>query len=1646
MSATTLLAVGLPPVASVAHDDDAEFHALLFTKTEGFRHDSIPAGVAAVEGLAAEHGFAVDHTEDSSVFTEENLDRYDVVVWLNTTGSVLEPDQQEAFEGYIQAGGGYAGIHSASDTHYDWPWYGGLVGAYFQSHPPGTQTADVMVYDHVHPSTAHAAPLWTIEDEWYDFNQSPRGDVHVLAGLDEESYADQVDPGPQMGWDHPIAWCQVYDGGRSWYTGLGHRSEVYADPEFGQHILGGIQWAAGVADGDCGATQWKNFEKVTLAQDESNVGEPMGLAVLPDTRVLLTSRDGVVRMWSPETNTTPVVAEIPVYSHDEEGLQGIAIDPDFENNGWVYVFYSPVIDGVPSGPAPDQVVPGDEELFEQWEAHSNLSRFQFVDDGPASYLDLDSEEVIIEVPATRGICCHMGGDIGFDADGNLFLATGDDANPFQSDAYTPIDERPHRNPAFDAQRTSGNTADLRGKLLRITPMDDAADEPGEGSTYTVPDGNLFTAGDWDHLFPDGTYDPELARPEIYAMGFRNPFRFSVDPRDGAVYLGDYGPDATDPHPDRGPQNTVTWHLIEEPVNIGWPYCIGDNVAYIDYDFATGESGEPFDCEGGPVNGSPRNTGLEQLPPVTPAKIWYHYALTPEFPQLGTGSGSPMGGPAYVFDSELESDTKWPEYYDGIPLLYEWGRRWIKQLHLDGASQLIDITETVPDIELINPMDMEFGPDGSLYVLEYGSGFFGGAPDSALSRIDYIAGGLSPVARVSAEPTSGHAPLEVQFTGESSFHPDAPENEIVDYAWSFGDGATSDEINPTHTYTENGQYSAQLTVTDAEERTGVANVTITVGNTRPDVSFDVPPDGGFFDWGDDIPFRVDVTDAEDGTIGDGIDCADVDVSSSLGHDEHAHPMTQYDGCEGISATQTDSGHDPGMNIFWVLQASYTDRGGQSAPALTGSDGVVLQPKRKQAQHFTASEGIQIEPTTDIEGGSVNVAWIGHGDWVAYEPVNLYQIKELVFRVASAGTGGTIEVRQDAPDGELLGSADVPVTGGWQSWTDVSTEVTDPGATFTMYLVFTGSDPDQADGLFNLNFFDAVGQGVASETRPRVTLTSPEDGASFEPGSDVVLTADATDAGHEIAEVEFLDGQTVIATVDEEPYTHTWSDVPEGMYVLRARATNSAGQTSTSRAVQISVGEGSVREPWQTFTNTQAEFFQFGPDEFVIDANGCDVWLSCDEYGAIYQEDAAGERFSATVRIDGQENSDPWAKAGIMARNDITAPNSSTGYAMMSVTPENGVAFQFDSTGNGELDSNVNTGGVSAYPVWLRLEREGTTYTGSYSTDGEQWTTVGSGTPPDPAEAQDIGMFATSHSDSTGRVEFSGWTLDADPPEPDPCEDPQVEDGYRALWNGESIEGWNMAGPGSFVTVRDADDGRCALETVGGMGLLWHDEQFESYRLKLDFKVFDEHDNSGIFVGFPDPGSDPWVAVNEGYEVQIDTFGAPEGDPINQTGAIYNFQPATAWPTVVGEWNTMEIELDDPWIRVWINGELVNEFEDEPGSGRDLSSGHLGLQNHGGNDRVHFRDVQISELGDSDEVSYGAAVALVNEYFDEGRISESQRDRMLAHLSSAERLSERGQTRPTEQTLRRFLAVAEGVEDTDARAALVAMGEGLIAQLE
>jgi type 1 glutamine amidotransferase len=254
-----------PASAHRSHGDDhhkARFKALIFSKTAAFRHNEcIPQGTVKIAQMGVQHGFDVDATENAAAFTDTNLAQYDVVIWLCTTGDVLNADQQAAFERYIRAGGGYAGIHSASDTEYDWPWYGGLVGAYFRDHPgvPGVnqqfQVATMNVEDRHTAATKRLPARWTREEEWYNFRTNPRDSVHVLISVDESTYDPRgySVPGgsPPMG-DHPISWCQPYDGGRSFYTALGHKGAYWSEPLLLSHVLGGIEMAAGAAKFDCG--------------------------------------------------------------------------------------------------------------------------------------------------------------------------------------------------------------------------------------------------------------------------------------------------------------------------------------------------------------------------------------------------------------------------------------------------------------------------------------------------------------------------------------------------------------------------------------------------------------------------------------------------------------------------------------------------------------------------------------------------------------------------------------------------------------------------------------------------------------------------------------------------------------------------------------------------------------------------------------------------------------------------------------------------------------------------------------------------------------------------------------------------------------------------------------------------------------------------------------------------------------------------------------------------------------------------------------------------------------------------------------------------------------------------------------------------
>ncbi|MFJ4911584.1 PQQ-dependent sugar dehydrogenase [Streptomyces sp. NPDC088726] len=773
-----------------------------------------------------------------------------------------------------------------------------------------------------------------------------------------------------------------------------------------------------------------DYQQVQLALGTDELGEAMSLAVLPDRSVVHTARDGTVRLTD-AAGTTKTAAKLNVYTHDEEGLQGVAADPDFATNRYLYLYYSPVLD-TPAGDAP---VTGTAADFEAWKGHLNLSRFTMKADGT---LDTASEKVVLEVPNDRGQCCHVGGDIDFDAAGNLYLTTGDDTNPFESAGYAPLDERTERNPQFDAQRSSGNTNDLRGKLLRIKPTADGG--------YTVPAGNLFAPG------------TEKTRPEIYAMGFRNPFRMSVDKQSGAVYVGDYGPDAGTTDANRGPSGQVEFDRVTAPGNFGWPYCTGTNTAsetYNEYTFPGGPSGAKYDCAGGPANNSFRNTGRPTLPAVQPA--WIRYggdAGSP--PEFGGGSESPMGGPVYHYDADLDSAVKFPESLDGRFFAAEYGRKWIKPIEVkaDGSPGTIDSFPWTGT----QVMDSAFGPDGALYVLDYGTG----SGNQALYRVEYLAGSnRSPVAKAAADRTSGPTPLDVAFSADGSAD---PEGGAISYAWDFGDGATSTEANPQHTYTTAGTFNPTLTVTDPEGLTGTASLVVTAGNTAPTVTLTTPANGGLFSFGDSVPFTVTVTDPEDGTV----DCSKVKVTYLLGHDSHRHQITSKNGCTGTIDVPVDGEHDSAANIYGVFDAEYTDAGG-----LTGHGANILQPRHRQAEHFAAQSGVEAAQHGTAEGGAT-VGFTDNGDWISFEPYALANATGISARVSSAGPGGTLELRAGSPTGTLLSTLTVAPTGDWEKFTDVSADVTDaPAGTTELFFVFKG--PTGQGNLFDLDAFTFETEG-------------------------------------------------------------------------------------------------------------------------------------------------------------------------------------------------------------------------------------------------------------------------------------------------------------------------------------------------------------------------------------------------------------------------------------------------------------------------------------------------------------------------------------------------------------------------------------------
>ena len=1053
---------------------------LVFSKTMGFEHASIPDGIRAIQKLGDENGFEVDTTTNAARFTDEELQKYSTVVFLSTTGNVLDHYQEAAFERYIQAGGGYVGIHAACDTEYDWGWYGKLVGAYFKSHPVGTPEADFIIKDRSFVATEFFTDsIWHRTDELYNY-KSLNPDVNVLITVDESTYE-----GGENGDFHPMSWYHEFDGGRSFFTGLAHTSETFEEPLFLQHLLGGITYAIGEnleLDYAKATTQippdTDRFSKKTLVVGE--FFEPTEMAVLPNNDVLIAQRRGEIMHYSAEEGTLNQVAFLEVYHktletpgvNAEEGLMGLQKDPDFKNNHWVYAYYAP------SG--------------DQWV--NRLSRFKF----ESGNFDLESEQVILEVESQREICCHTGGSITFGPGGLLYLSTGDNSTPFDepgaayvNNGYAPLNDLPGKE-QYDARRSSGNTNDLRGKILRI--------KVNEDGSYSIPEGNLF---------PEGT---EKTRPEIYTMGHRNPYRISVDPKNGYLYWGDVGPDARqDDYAARGPRGYDEMGLAREAGNYGWPLFIGDNKPYVDYDYATGESGAAFDPEH-PINDSQNNTGLRELPPAQPAYIFYPYADTPDFPQVGTGGRNAMAGPVYYADL-YPGNENLPDYYTGKAIIYEWMRGWMMAVNLfeDGSFNKMEPFAT--EIEVNSLIDMELGDDGRIYLLEYGSGWFTKNDNSALSFIEYNGGNRPPlIDELTVDHTSGSLPLTISASAKAHDR----EKDAIVYQWDFGNGETleTEEGTINHTFEEAGEYTIAVTAKDALGETSTTKtLAVTAGNSRPEVTIDLKGgNSSFFIAGVPVAYEVTVTDPDAGEIDPKNIFVSVDyrqgmdqVNQSLGHQQVSaavmgEALTQSMDCktchkekeasigpnyleiaerykdeddalgylmtkivEGgggawgevvmpahpnitaeesnqialyIQSLVADASQEPSLpakgtivpspsgnaNVM-VLTASYTDEGNGIGKPLTGIRSAALQSSTVTFAGELASEGF-----TKVKFGGMDLLVVpDDSGWFAMNDIDLTGVSTVNLTVgwqAPPTSKLTFELRNGGADGPLLGKGSMP----------------------------------------------------------------------------------------------------------------------------------------------------------------------------------------------------------------------------------------------------------------------------------------------------------------------------------------------------------------------------------------------------------------------------------------------------------------------------------------------------------------------------------------------------------------------------------------------------------------------------------------------
>ncbi len=833
------------------------------------------------------------------------------------------------------------------------------------------------------------------------------------------------------------------------------------------------------------------FTKTVLSND---LNEPMELAVAPDGRIFFVERAGKFYMYDPATRKTRVLRDFPVKAVEKylNGLLGMTIDPDFAKNHYLYFFYT---------------------TTEKEQTKQLISRFTLTDGA----LDLASEKVIIEVPIDLEVSAHTGGSLTWDTHHNLYISTGDNTVPFESNGFAPIDQREGRL-TFDAERSAGNPNDLRGKILRITVQSDGS--------YTIPDGNLFPKG------TPGT------RPEIYVMGCRNPYRISVDPATDFVYWGEIGPDSGTDGP-QGPRGYDEFNQARKAGNYGWPYFVGDSKPYFTYDFATKTAGPLFDVNA-PVNGSPNNTGAKMLPPAQKAMIWYPYNQSAEYPALGTGGRCAIGGPVYHYNASLKSAGKLPAYYDKAIFVGDWMRNWIFAVRLDENQNYKSMEPFMPlRGNFKRPIDIEFGADGVLYMLEYGSVYGIDNDDARLVKVEFNPGNRAPVAQISAKDSIGLAPMTVAFSSRSY---DFDKGDNLKYQWQFVGGKPgSTEANPSFTFAKNGVYNVVLTVTDPAGQRGRDTMVVKVGNTLPQVAINTTTNGTFF-FPEQTPlaYTVDVRDNEDKVIdkkrvkvalnyipkisenelighqpitasynlgknlmnasdckachqinGKSVGPAYVEVSKRYKNDktavaklaskvitggggvwgEHAmsaHPqLSREEATEIVKYVLSLSDAQPDAQLPAQGTLALNDHVGKNergryilTAAYTDGGGAITPLTQQQTLVLRPSRlmGPELEDLHGMERQGRRLTNIHDGSYFVAKNIDLTDIRRLTYRLMAKEQGAAIEVHTGSPTGPVVSSLTYPATG--DTYAEPTTTVQPTAGKHDLYFVFVKKDASAA----------------------------------------------------------------------------------------------------------------------------------------------------------------------------------------------------------------------------------------------------------------------------------------------------------------------------------------------------------------------------------------------------------------------------------------------------------------------------------------------------------------------------------------------------------------------------------------------------------